>query len=71
MRWSGAASRPFAAWLAAGDTVVDVQAANNAGATSVGVLTGQTGRGPLEAAGADHVLDSIAGIPGLLGPSRT
>lgn len=53
--------------LAAGDTAVDVQAANNAGAISVGVLTGQTPGSTLEANCADHVLASIAEIPKLPG----
>ncbi|WP_051198268.1 phosphonatase-like hydrolase [Gordonia shandongensis] len=53
--------------IAAGDTAVDVQAANNAGAVSVGVLTGQTPRATLEDNAADHVLDSIASIPDLPG----
>ncbi|GEE02817.1 phosphonoacetaldehyde hydrolase [Gordonia spumicola] len=58
-----------AAVLAAGDTAVDVQAADNAGAISVGVLTGQTPAETLEAVGADHVLDSVVDIvklPGIL-----
>ncbi|MGB3696800.1 MAG: phosphonatase-like hydrolase [Gordonia sp. (in: high G+C Gram-positive bacteria)] len=53
--------------LAAGDTAVDVQAANNAGAVSVGVLTGQTPRATLEANSADHVLASIVDIVDLDG----
>lgn len=52
--------------LAAGDTVVDVQAARNAGAVSVGVLTGQTPRAALEAAPHDHILDSVAELPALI-----
>ncbi|GAC78275.1 phosphonatase-like hydrolase [Gordonia malaquae] len=55
--------------LAAGDTAVDVQAANNAGAISVGVLTGQTPAAVLEGNGADHVLESVvrvATLPGIL-----
>lgn len=55
--------------LAAGDTAVDVQAANNAGAISVGVLTGQTPGEVLEGNGADHVLESVvrvASLPGVL-----
>lgn len=52
--------------VAAGDTVVDVQAARNAGAVAVGVLTGQTPRAALEAAPHDHILDSVADLPGLV-----
>lgn len=51
--------------LAAGDTSVDVQAANNAGAISVGVLSGQTPEAVLREAGADHVLASVAEVPRL------
>lgn len=54
--------------LAAGDTVVDVQAARNAGAVAVGVLTGQTPRSALDAAPHDHILESVADLPGLLLP---
>lgn len=49
--------------LAAGDTVVDLEAARNAGAIAVGVLTGQTPRAALEAADHDAVLASVAEIP--------
>ncbi|MCK0440646.1 HAD hydrolase-like protein [Gordonia alkaliphila] len=52
--------------IAVGDTAVDVQAGRNAGATAVGVLTGQTGRALLAAAGPDHILDSVADIPALV-----
>ncbi len=48
--------------LAAGDTAVDVQAANHAGAISVGVLTGQTPAETLESNHADHVLDSVVDV---------
>lgn len=54
--------------LAAGDTVVDVEAAHNAGAVAVGVLTGQTPRSALEAAPYDHILDSVADLPDLVLP---
>ena len=53
--------------LAAGDTAVDVRAANNAGVVSVGVLTGQTPADVLSAEDADHVLDSVAEIVTLPG----
>lgn len=52
--------------LAAGDTVVDLQAARNAGAVAVGVLTGQTPRAALEAVSHDAIVDSVAVIPGML-----
>lgn len=52
--------------LAAGDTAVDVQAATNAGAVSVGVLTGKADGAALAEAGADHVLGGVVDIPGLL-----
>ena len=53
--------------LAAGDTAVDVQAANNAGALSIGVLTGQTPGAMLKENSADHVLASVAEIPRIPG----
>lgn len=53
--------------LAAGDTVVDLEAARNAGAIAVGVLTGQTPREALEAADHDAVLASVADIPAFVG----
>lgn len=52
--------------LAAGDTVVDLEAARNAGAVAVGVLTGQTPRPALEAAPHDHILESVADLPELI-----
>lgn len=52
--------------LAAGDTVVDLEAARNAGAVAVGVLTGQTPRAALEAAPHDHILESVAELPELI-----
>ncbi|KXP01420.1 phosphonatase-like hydrolase [Tsukamurella pseudospumae] len=58
--------RDVARVLAAGDTAVDVQAANNAGAVSVGVLTGKADGATLAEAGADHVLGGVVDIPGLL-----
>lgn len=51
--------------LAAGDTVVDVQAARNAGGISVGVLTGKLSREALEAHSHDYVLDGVANVPQL------
>lgn len=52
--------------LAAGDTVVDLRAANNAGVISVGVLTGQTPRSLLEAEPHDHILPSVSALPELV-----
>lgn len=52
--------------VAIGDTAVDVQAGRHAGAVAIGVLTGQTGRALLAAAEPDHLLSSVADLPGLL-----
>lgn len=52
--------------LAAGDTLVDLRAARNAGAVAVGVLTGALGRAALEAEPHDHLLESVAELPGLI-----
>ena len=50
-----------------GDTPSDILTGLRAGASVVaGVLTGAGGRRELEAAGATHVLDSIADLPGVL-----
>jgi len=51
--------------LAAGDTVVDVEAARNAGVIAVGVLTGQVSRASLEAVSHDHVLPGVVELPAL------
>ncbi|WP_415855674.1 phosphonatase-like hydrolase [Sinomonas sp. G460-2] len=51
--------------LAAGDTVVDVQAARNAGAIAVGVLTGKLTREQLESQPGIVVLGSVADVPAL------
>ncbi|HEX3778179.1 MAG TPA: phosphonatase-like hydrolase [Pseudonocardiaceae bacterium] len=51
-----------------GDTPSDVLTGLRAGASIVaGVLTGAGSRAELEAAGATHVLDSVADLPGILG----
>ncbi|WP_424215549.1 phosphonatase-like hydrolase [Streptomyces sp. BI20] len=51
----------------AGDTAHDVLTGRRAGAGLVaGVLTGAHDRATLTAAGPDHVLDSVADLPGLL-----
>jgi phosphoglycolate phosphatase len=51
--------------LAAGDTIVDLQAAHYAGAIGVGVLTGQLTRDQLAAHHHHHILDSVAELPSL------
>jgi phosphoglycolate phosphatase len=51
--------------LAAGDTVVDLQAAHNAGVIRVGVLTGQVTREQLTAHPHDYILGSVAELPDL------
>ena len=51
--------------LAAGDTVVDVQAARNAGVIAVGVLSGALTRAELAEHPHDFLLDSVADIPDL------
>ena len=49
--------------LAAGDTVVDLLAARNAGVLAVGVLTGALPREALAAVPHDAILDSVAQLP--------
>lgn len=57
-----------AAVLAAGDTVLDVEAGRAAGAgLVVGVLSGAGSREELAAAGPTHVLGGVADLPALLG----
>lgn len=51
--------------LAAGDTVVDVQAGRNAGGISVGVLTGKLGRDALSAHSHDYILTGVVQVPEL------
>lgn len=48
-----------------GDSAHDMLTGQNAGATSIGVLTGQSSRDDL-APHADHILESIAELPALL-----
>jgi phosphonatase-like hydrolase len=48
--------------LAAGDTIVDVKAARNAGVIAVGVLTGKLTREELEREPHDYVLDSVVDV---------
>jgi phosphoglycolate phosphatase len=56
--------------LAAGDTVVDLLAAANAGVIGVGVLTGALTRAQLAEHPHDHILQSVAALPGLAVTSR-
>jgi len=57
--------------LAAGDTLVDVRAARNAGAIAVGVLTGKLSREEFETEPHDYLLDSVVDVLSLpeLGPT--
>lgn len=51
----------------AGDTVVDVQAATNAGAAmAVGVLTGKLNREDFEAQPHTHIIDGVTVLPALI-----
>lgn len=56
--------------LAAGDTVVDLLAAHNAGVIGVGVLTGALTRPQLAEHPHDHILQSVAALPGLAVTSK-
>jgi phosphoglycolate phosphatase len=56
--------------LAAGDTIVDLLAAANAGVIGVGVLTGALSRSQLAEHPHDHILQSVAALPGLAVTSR-
>jgi phosphonatase-like hydrolase len=51
--------------LAAGDTIVDLRAAHNAGVIGVGVLTGQLSREQLVEHPHHYILDSVADLPAL------
>ncbi|RKR75439.1 phosphonatase-like hydrolase [Frondihabitans australicus] len=51
--------------LAAGDTIVDLQAARNAGAIAVGVLTGALPEAALAEGPHDYILPGVAVIPTL------
>lgn len=57
--------RSVAAVLAAGDTIVDLEAARNAGAIAVGVLTGALSRDELAAGPYDHLLAGVVEVPAL------
>lgn len=52
--------------IAAGDTVNDLAAANNAGVTAVGVLTGKLDHDALSAHPHHHILQGVRDIPALL-----
>lgn len=52
--------------LAAGDTVVDLAAAHNAGVTAVGVLTGRLSRAALQEQPHHHIVAGVKDILGLL-----
>jgi phosphoglycolate phosphatase len=49
-----------------GDTTVDIRAGVNAGAQTVGVLSGFGHEKELVKAGADIILDSVADLPDVL-----
>ena len=51
--------------LAAGDTIADLLAAQNAGVVGVGVLTGATGLDVLSQMPHQHIVDSVADLPAL------
>lgn len=51
--------------LSAGDTLVDVQAAQNAGVLSIGVLTGSLTAEDFASVAPDYVLPSVAQVPDL------
>ncbi len=57
--------RSVARVLAAGDTLVDLEAARNAGAISVGVLTGALSEEALSAGPYDLILPGVAAVPSL------
>ena len=52
--------------LMVGDTPDDMRAGRDAGAVSIGVTTGAYDRAALLEAGAQEVLSSLAGLPGLM-----
>ncbi|MFN3309177.1 MAG: HAD family hydrolase, partial [Anaerolineales bacterium] len=52
--------------LMVGDTTVDIQAGRNAGAQTVGVLSGFGGEKELRAAGADEVIADVNELPRFL-----
>lgn len=52
--------------MVVGDTPLDLQAANNAGAIAVAVLTGVHPRSRLEREPHSHIIDSVAQVPSLV-----
>lgn len=67
----GGALVEHGAWAYVGDHVGDIRAALHAGARAVGVATGPTPGHELQAAGADVVLEDLAGLAEWLVPERT
>lgn len=60
------AGRPVSDAVMVGDTDKDVQAAQAAGVTSVGIAHGGLGRAALESLGPDHVVDDLDDLRRLL-----
>jgi len=58
---------PIKKCVVVGDMEADIELGKNSGAITIGVLTGFLNRKRFEEIGADFVLESIAGIPGILG----
>lgn len=56
----------FSGLFLIGDTPADIRAAAAIGARSIAVATGRPSRADLEAAGADHALDSLADVGAVL-----
>ena len=56
--------------LVVGDEPSDIYGASQANMVPVGVLTGFSDRGRLEKFGADYIIQSVEGLPSLLGPRR-
>lgn len=52
--------------ISVGDTQADVESAQKAGVTSVGVLTGHLSREEFNSHGADYVLDGAVDLPSIL-----
>ncbi|HET7010724.1 MAG TPA: HAD family hydrolase [Anaerolineales bacterium] len=63
---AGRLGLPPQACLMVGDTTADIRAGRAAGAQTVGVLCGFGQRRELERAGADLILDSVAGLQEIL-----
>jgi pyrophosphatase PpaX len=65
-----ALTRPASEAVFVGDSPYDVESGNSAGVTTVGALWGPFGRGPLERAGAHHLIERMADLPALLSNLR-